>query len=103
MQQEPESSGALLLGCIPQSFTWSILACDFRHLNSFCCRSQEAGNSEIQGLRDKIESVRLRASELAAELQDKDSDIKSLQTEKELQSGGEVKELSQKTDELSKR
>jgi hypothetical protein len=36
-------------------------------------------------------------------LNEKEDEIKGLQTEKELQSNGEVKELVQKVDELSKR
>lgn len=66
-------------------------------------RCQEVGDAEIQSFKDKIQALKVRAEELSTEVKDKESDIKSLQTEKELQSGGEVKELSQKADELSKR
>ena len=67
------------------------------------CRSQEVGEAEIQELRSSIEAGKARAEELVQEIQEADADLKGLQTEKDLQSGGEVKELAQQADELSKR
>lgn len=67
------------------------------------CRSQQAGQLEMQGLAQAIEDRKAKAEELAAQIQDAEADIKSLQTEKDLQSGGEVKELAEQADALSKR
>ena len=61
------------------------------------------GEAEIEDLRNSIEASKVMAEELAQEIQEANADLKGLQTEKDLQSGGEVKELAQQTDELSKR
>lgn len=61
------------------------------------------GESEIHSLMEKVEQSRARAEELAGEIQGLEADVRGLQTEKELQSGGEVKELSEEVDKLSKR
>ena len=66
-------------------------------------RIQEVGESEIHSLMEKVEGMKADAEELERDIQDKEADVKALQTEKELQSGGEVKELSEKGDGLSKR
>ena len=66
-------------------------------------RIQEVGESEIHSLMEKVEGMKADAEELERDIQDKEADVKALQTEKELQSGGEVKELSEKADGLSKR
>lgn len=67
------------------------------------CRCQEVGEAEIASLAEKVEAVKEKEKQLAGEVQEKEADIKALQTEKELQSGGEVKELADETDALSKR
>ena len=41
------------------------------------------------------------STEVEAELADKVSEVNQLQTEKEIQAGGEVKELQQEVDELA--
>ena len=51
---------------------------------------------QISGLAEEVE-VALQ------EKAGKESDIKALQTEKELQAGGEVKELQQIADKLAKK
>ena len=61
------------------------------------------GESEIHNLMEKVEQGKAKVEELEQEIQSLESDIKGLQTEKELQSGGEIKELAQKADESSKR
>lgn len=57
----------------------------------------------MQDLRSSIEAGKVKAEELAQEIQEAEGDLKGLQMEKDLQSGGEVKELAQQVDELSKR
>lgn len=47
-----------------------------------------------------IEELDRQCMEVEAEAADKASDIQALQTEKELQQGGEVKELQQEVDAL---
>lgn len=54
-------------------------------------------------MRDAITAVEALEEELAADLADKQQDIEALETEKELQAGGEVKELGAAVDALSKR
>jgi hypothetical protein len=48
-----------------------------------------------------VEQLEQQAAELEADAADKASDIQGLQTEKELQTGGEVKELQQAADQLA--
>ena len=66
-------------------------------------RSQEAGEAEIVSLTRSAEEGKARAEELNQEIQEADADIRGLQTEKDLQSGGQVKELAESADALSKR
>ena len=66
-------------------------------------RSQEAGEAEIEGIKRSVEEGGILAEELTSEIQGVEADIRGLQTEKDLQSGGEVKELSEKADAFSKK
>lgn len=66
-------------------------------------RSQEAGEAEIQDLKRSVQDGEAFAEDLNQEIQAVNADVKGLQTEKDLQSGGEVKELSDEADALSKR
>ncbi|PRW61562.1 structural maintenance of chromosomes 2-1 isoform A [Chlorella sorokiniana] len=63
---------------------------------------QDNGEAEVRGVQDEMHNLDAQAAHLDLEIREKEDDIKGLQTEKELQSGGEVKELQAKVDELSK-
>lgn len=51
----------------------------------------------------EIQELEKQKTELEDEAADKASDISALQTEKEIQQGGEVKELQQRADDLAKK
>eukprot|EP00775_Hariotina_reticulata_P003904 gene3904-4158_t len=61
----------------------------------------EAGEAELAAAAQEIRQLEQQHAELAAEAADKQSDITALQTEKEIQAGGGVKELQQAADQLS--
>lgn len=65
------------------------------------CRAIEAGEAELAAAAQEIRQLEQQHAELAAEAADKQSDIIALQTEKDIQAGGEVKELQQAADQLS--
>jgi hypothetical protein len=67
------------------------------------CSLQEDGASEIAAGEELMQKLDSEIKILDISLNEKEDEIKGLQTEKELQSNGEVKELVQKVDELSKR
>lgn len=67
------------------------------------CSLQEDGASEIAMGEELMQKLDSEIKILDISLSEKEDEIKGLQTEKELQSNGEVKELVQKVDELSKR
>jgi structural maintenance of chromosome 2 len=60
------------------------------------------GESEIQQTDKRIADMDAELSALQAEIIAKSDEVTALQTEKELQTGGEVKELMKKVDDLSK-
>jgi hypothetical protein len=66
-----------------------------------CCRVIESGEAELVAMAADVEQLEQQAAELEGEAADKASDIQGLQTEKELQTGGEVKELQQEADQLA--
>jgi hypothetical protein len=65
------------------------------------CRAIEVGEAELAAAAQEVRQLEQQHAELAAEAADKQSDITALQTEKEIQAGGEVKELQQVADQLS--
>lgn len=67
------------------------------------CRLQQQGDEEIKAVQVRIEELDQETSSVEEEIRDKDGDIRSLQTELELQSGGEVKELTQTVDSIAKK
>lgn len=65
------------------------------------CRAIEAGEAELADMAAGIEELEQQHTGLEADLADKASDIEGLRTEKEIQAGGEVKELQAEVDELA--
>ncbi|KAF6256242.1 structural maintenance of chromosomes protein 2 [Scenedesmus sp. NREL 46B-D3] len=61
----------------------------------------ESGEADLAAMAADVEQLEQQAAELDGEAADKASDIQGLQTEKELQTGGEVKELQQEADQLA--
>ncbi|WIA36580.1 hypothetical protein OEZ86_007870 [Tetradesmus obliquus] len=61
----------------------------------------ESGEAELAAMAADVAQLQQQAAELEGEASDKASDIQGLQTEKELQTGGEVKELQQGADQLA--
>jgi len=64
---------------------------------------QTDGEAEIRSAEESIMALDAEVAAIEAQLREKDDEIQGLQTEKELQSSGEVKELVQAADELSKK
>ena len=54
-------------------------------------------------MESRVSELDAQAAALEADVREREDEIQGLQTEKELQSGGEVKELIQEVDEISKR
>jgi len=67
------------------------------------CSLQDDGEAEIRSIDDIVNQIEAELSSLEVQMRERDDEIKGLQTEKDLQSNGEVKELMQVADELSKR
>ncbi|KAL0051178.1 hypothetical protein WJX82_003135 [Trebouxia sp. C0006] len=94
-----------------QYMEWQAADAKLGHLKRFCAayRYQEAqrlrddGQGEIESVKAKLEEGGEAHASLEEEMKSRDADIRTLQTEKELQSGGEVKELADTADKLSKR
>jgi len=70
-------------------------------LSVWPCRAIEAGEAELADMAAGIAELDQQHATLGAEAADKASDIEGLRTEKEIQAGGEVKELQQQVDELA--
>ena len=68
-----------------------------------CCRLQRSGEADIAEVDRAASSIDAQAAALDLTIREKEDEVAGLQTEKELQSGGEVRELAQQVDELSKR
>jgi hypothetical protein len=64
---------------------------------------QQQGDAEVAQVQTRISELVGQAAEVEGEVRDKEEEIKSLQTELELQSGGEVRELTDSVDQLSKK
>eukprot|EP00878_Enallax_costatus_P012275 GHUV01012822.1.p1 GENE.GHUV01012822.1~~GHUV01012822.1.p1 ORF type:complete len:987 (+),score=463.32 GHUV01012822.1:251-3211(+) len=63
----------------------------------------ESGEAELAAMVAEIQELEKQKTDLEAEAADKASDIAALLTEKEIQQGGEVKELQQQADDLAKK
>lgn len=63
----------------------------------------ESGQSELDQLQSEAAALDERKGALEAEAADREGDIAALETEKELQAGGEVKELQEEVDRLAMR
>lgn len=68
-----------------------------------CCRLQKNGEDEVRGVQNQLSDLDAQSAALELDIREKSDQIEGLQTEKELQSGGEVKELQETVDEISKR
>lgn len=66
-----------------------------------CFRCIENGQQELDQLQQEGAKLAESRGVIESDLADKQSDIQALQTEKEIQAGGEVKELQQEADALS--
>jgi hypothetical protein len=66
-------------------------------------RALTSGQSEMEGLQAEAAELDARRAGLEAEIADREDDIRGLETEKELQAGGEVKELGEEVDKLAMR
>lgn len=66
-----------------------------------CERVQQDGDSEVAELQGGIAAGEAQRRELELEVKDRDSDIRALEAEKQIQAGGEVKELQEAADALS--
>lgn len=78
-------------------------AADCQSLMLLYGREIEAGEAELAGIIEQVQELQKQKAELESEAADKASDIAALQTEKEIQQGGEVKELQQQADNLAKK
>lgn len=94
-----------------QYMEWQNATTSLDRLRRFCVafRYVEAEDLQRSGA-EKVREVEATISDLAAqeaalelEIREKEDEVQGLQTEKELQSGGEVKELAALVDDISKR
>ena len=66
-------------------------------------RLQHNGEAEVRSVQDAMSDIDAAAAALDLEEREATDAIAGLQTEKELQSGGEVKELQAEVDEIAKK
>ena len=66
-------------------------------------RLQHSGQSDAAEVDRQMSTIDAQAAALDLAIREKEDEVTGLQTEKELQSGGEVRELAQQADEISKR
>lgn len=64
---------------------------------------QNDGEAEIRSIEDIINQIEAELGSLEVQMRERDDEIDGLQTEKQLQSNGEMKELVQVADDLSNR
>ena len=57
------------------------------------CRLQQTGEADVRGVQDALSDLDAQWAALELDLREKADQIQGLQTEKELQAGGEVREL----------
>jgi len=94
-----------------QFMEWQNASANLERLERFCVAYkyieakslQDDGESEIRGMEQSIINFDAEIGGVDAQLREREDEIQGLQTEKELQSSGEVKELIQEVDNLSKR
>jgi len=94
-----------------QFMEWQNASANLERLERFCVAYkyieakslQDDGESEIRGMEQSIVDFDAEIGGIDAQLREREDEIQGLQTEKELQSSGEVKELIQEVDSLSKR
>jgi structural maintenance of chromosome 2 len=94
-----------------QYMEWQNASANLERLERFCVAYkyvealslQQDGEGEIRDAAQLIAELEANISLLDSQMREHDDEIQGLQTEKELQSNGEVKELVQEVDELSKR
>jgi hypothetical protein len=67
----------------------------------FMCRAIASGEADLEAMAAGIAEVEGQVAALQAEADDKAGDIEALRTEKEIQAGGEVKELQEEVDKLA--
>ena len=67
------------------------------------CRLQQTGEADVRAVQDALSELDAAWAALELDLREKADQIQGLQTEKELQSGGEVRELQAEVDDISKR
>lgn len=87
---------------------WASLTANRERLKRFCiaydyvecAKNVEAADREVAGLEAQLRELSLQKDAVSAEIRDKESQIKDLQTEKEIQAGGEIKELQKEADGL---
>ena len=73
------------------------------HLFDLCCSHQDEGQADINATEQSIIDLDADIGVVESQVREREDEIQGLQTEKELQSSGEVKELIQEVDEMSKR
>jgi structural maintenance of chromosome 2 len=94
-----------------QFMEWQNASANLERLERFCVAYkyteakslQDDGESEIRGMEQCIVDFDAEIGGIDAQVREREDEIQGLQTEKELQSNGEVKELIQEVDDLSKR
>lgn len=94
-----------------QYHEYAVLSQNLERLKRFCIaydywtssRNLVHGESDIQLMQRGLAELDEKRKALEADVQDKESDMRALQTEKEIQSSGEMKELQKEADELNMR
>jgi structural maintenance of chromosome 2 len=94
-----------------QYMEWQNATASLDRLRRFCIAYryveskglQKDGEGDISGMQEQVSDIEAQLAALELSVREKDDEIQGLQTEKELQSGGELKELMQLVDDVSKR
>lgn len=82
---------------------WVSPSCAACALVSATCRLQQNGEQEVRAVQNELSDHDAQAAALQLDIREKGDQIEGLKTEKELQSGGEVRELTALVDDISKR
>ncbi|KAL4421732.1 hypothetical protein ABPG77_002348 [Micractinium sp. CCAP 211/92] len=94
-----------------QYMEWNKMQQSLDRLRRYCVayrymeaeRLQQNGEQEVRAAQNELSDLDAQAAALDLDIREKGDQIEGLRTEKELQSGGEVKELTAEVDEISKR
>ncbi len=94
-----------------QYMEWQNATASLDRLRRFCVAHQYAEAAALRGAGEAdvaraaagVAELEAAGAALEAELRERDDEVAGLQTEKELQSGGEAKELAEAVDEIAKR